>query len=37
MVKSSVGAAHFEHYERNIDCEFSDKRPIRKAYAASKA
>jgi hypothetical protein len=36
MVKSPAGAAHFEHYRRNIDCDFSDKRTMRKAYAARK-
>lgn len=36
IVENPTGVAHFEHYERNIDCPLSDKRPIRKAYAASK-
>jgi hypothetical protein len=36
IVENSTGVAHFEHYRRNIDCPLSDKRPIRKAYAASK-
>jgi DNA replicative helicase MCM subunit Mcm2 (Cdc46/Mcm family) len=35
-VENSTGVAHFEHYQRNIDCSLSDKRPIRRAYAASK-
>jgi len=37
VVENATGEAHFEHYKRNIDCPLSDKRPIRKAYAAAKA
>lgn len=37
MVQSSVGAAHFEHFQRNIECSLSDKRTARRAYAAYKA
>jgi len=36
MVKSSVGAAHFEHFKRNLDCRLSDKRTARRLYAAHK-
>jgi hypothetical protein len=35
--KSAAGAAHFEHYDGKINCKFSDKTPIRKAYALAKA
>jgi hypothetical protein len=37
MVESSVGKAHFEHFDRNIDCPLSDKRTIRRAYSQYKA
>ncbi len=37
MVDSAVGEAHFEHFQRNVDCSLSDKRTIRKAYKAYKA
>lgn len=36
MVGSSVGEAHFEHFERNLDCPLSDKRTIRGAYSRYK-
>jgi hypothetical protein len=37
MGKSSAGAAHFEHLERNLDCRLSDKRTARRLYAEHKA
>jgi hypothetical protein len=36
MVDSSVGVAHFEHFERNVDCSLSDKRTIKRAYSVYK-
>jgi hypothetical protein len=37
MVKSPAGAAHFEHFNRNLDCRLSDKRTARRLYAEHKA
>lgn len=32
--ESPTGGAHFEHYERNLDCPLSDKRTAKILYAA---
>jgi hypothetical protein len=37
MVGSTVGEAHFEHFQRNLDCPLSDKRTARRAHAAYQA